>query len=459
MKLEEQRAAQERQQNANEHELFGTGESGLSDNEDHEGGPDKDDEGDDKIEESESDRIWDEYIDGDFDQKAAVLEKTIDDPNLLEKFDCFELFHELHESCRHFNDRQVFKKLTQRLKQEYPDRYKKVQGYLIQSLIQDALIEQNKTEAGKMFLEFADDADKDIDSFNRTLEQIAFDVDLDLLLSAMRRGWEKVKDSPEIVPWGIDEYANLAAEYAILKHVSEVPNPDATDSDLLKELEQFIDPDVEKLKTYLAHITGTSGKVWKSDDFNFQIKRRKEKKAKRRPKDPGEKRLSIETFSMNVHHFTSEFLGYYVRKEGVSFPKAETARSELRRYLIDRAQGELEAEPSMFEKIMQPELKNKKKQPPSFDHILCPDKKTLDVFIGKMLNFFSFKLFRAVIFFASIPAWLQFLEIKGLIEQEMRRNTMSSVFELFADIRNVIESESKDKDRLITYIEKAYSRR
>ena len=459
LKLEEQRAAEERQQNANEQKLFLTGESVLSDNEDHEGGPDDDDEGYDEIEKSESDRIWDEYKDGDFAQKAAILEKIIDDPNLLEEFDCFELFNGLHESCQHLNDRQVFKRLTQRFKQEYPDRYKEVLGYLLQSLIQDALIEENKTEAGKMFLEFADDADENIDSFNRTLEQMAFDGDLDLLLSAMHKGWEKVKDSSEIVPWGVDEYANLAAEYAILKHVSEVSNPDATDSDFLKELEQFIDPDVENLKTYLAHITGTSGKVWKLDDFNFQIKRRKDKKAKRRPKDSGEKRLSIETFSMNVHHFTSEFLGYYARKEGVSFPKAEIARSELRRYLIDRAQGELEEEPSMFEKIMQPELKNKKRQLPSFDYILYPDKKTLDVFIGKMLNFFSFRLFRAIIFFESIPAWLRFLEINGLIEQEMRRNTVSSVFELFGDIRNVIERESKDKGRLIAHIEKAYSDR
>lgn len=129
LKLEEQRAAEERQQNANEQKLFLTGESVLSDNEDHEGGPDEDDEGDDDIEKSESDRIWDEYKDG----------------------------------------------------------------------------------------------------------------DLDLLLSAMHKGWEKVKDSSKIVPWGVDEYDNLAAEYAILKHVSEVSNPDATDSDFLKELEQFIE--------------------------------------------------------------------------------------------------------------------------------------------------------------------------------------------------------------------------
>ena len=33
------------------------------------------------------------------------------------------------------------------------------------------------------------------------------------------------------------------------------------------------------------------------------------------------------------------------------------------------AEGELEEEPSLFEKMMQPELRNKKKPPPSFDHI------------------------------------------------------------------------------------------
>jgi len=159
---------------------------------------------------------------------------------------------------------------------------------------------------------------------------------------------------------------------------------------------------------------------------------------------------------MNVHNFTIEFLRYLTHEEGFSFPKAEIAGSGLKEYLIKRAEGELEEEPSLFEKMMQPELSNKKKPPPSFDHILCPDKTTFDRFIGSFLSFFNFRLFRAAIVFESIPAWLRFLEAKGLIEHEMRRKTVSSVYELYGDLRNLLEKEGEDKKYLIAKLEKAY---
>jgi len=462
LRIDEPKADEERQQNAGEQDKIDTEESVLDNNEDHENGPHEDaavavvDDNDDEIAESESDRIWGELKDGDFDRKATIIEKILDDPNLFEEFDCFELFNGLHDVCQHLDDRQVFKKLTHRLKQEYPDRYKNKLGYLLQTLIQDALVDENKTEADSLFLEFADHADADIDVFNSTLDQMACHADLDLMLSAMHRGWDKVKDSSEIVSWGVSEFGNLAAKYAIFKYISEVSDPVPTDPVFLKNLEKFIDPDVEILKTYLAHITGSSGKEWQLDDFNYQIEPRRRKKGKGKPKKKEKKRLSLETFTRNVHNFTIEFLRYLTREEGFSFPKAEIAASELREYLIKRAEGELEEEPSLFEKMMQPELKNKKKPPPSFDHILCPDKKTFDRFIGSFLSFFNLRLFRAAIVFESIPAWLRFLENKGLIEYAMRLKTGSSVYELYGALRNILEKEDEDKKCLIAYIEKAY---
>jgi hypothetical protein len=454
--IEEQRAAEKRQEKAQQKEIIFTEESVSNDRQDHEDGPAEDDKDDDEIEKSESDRIWDEFKDCDSDRKAAIIEKILDDPNLFEEFDCFELFNGLHDSCQHLKDRQVFKKLTQRLKQEYPDRYKNKFGYLLQSLIQDALIEEDKTEAGKLFLEFADNADADIDAFNRILDQMAFHGDLDLILSALHNGWEKIKDSSRIVPWGVAEFGHLAAEYEIFKYISEVSNPDSTDPNFLRNLNKFINPDVENLKNYLSHITGTSAKEWNLDDFNYQIKKMRRKKGNGQPKKKEKKRLSIETFTSNVHNFTNEFLRYLTREEGVSFPKAEIAKSELRQYLLKRAEGGLEEEPSLFEKMMQPELKDKEKPPPSFHHILCPDKKTLERFLGSRLSFFSFRIFRVAIFFESIPAWLRFLESKGLIEHEMQRKTVSSIYELYGDIRNIFEREGEDKQCLIENIEKAY---
>jgi hypothetical protein len=458
--IDEQKADEEIQQKAREQDTIDTEESVLNDNEVREIGPSEDaaDVKDEEKEkkESESDLIWAEFVGGDFDQKAAIIEKILGAPDLFEKFDCFELFNGLHDACQHLDDRQVFKKLTHWLKQEYPDRYMKKLGYLLQTLIQDALIDENKIEADRLFLEFADHADADIDIFNSTLDQMASYADLDLMLSAMHRGWDKVKDSSKIVPWGVSEFGNLGAKYEIFKYISEVSDPVATDPHFLKKLEKFIDPDVEILKTYLTHITGSSEKVWKLDDFNYQINPGRRKKGRGKPKYKEKKTLSLETFTINVHNFTIEFLRYLTREEGFSFPKAEIAGSGLKEYLIKRAEGELEEEPSLFEKMMQPELRNKKKPPPSFDHILCPDKTTFDRFIGSFLSFFNLRFCRAAIVFESIPAWLRFLEAKGLIEHKMRRETVSSVYELYGALRNILEKEGEDKKYLIAKLERVY---
>ncbi|CAB1068839.1 hypothetical protein D1AOALGA4SA_485 [Olavius algarvensis Delta 1 endosymbiont] len=287
--IDEKRADEEIQQNAREQEIIDTEESVLNDNAVREIGPSEDtadvkDEEREEISESESDLIWAEFEGSDFDQKAAIIEKILGDPDLFEEFDCFELFNGLHDVCQHLDDRQVFKKLTHWLKQEYPDRYINTMGYLLQTLIQDALIDDIETEAGRLFLEFADHADADIDIFNSTLDQMASYADLDLMLSAMHRGWDKVKDSPKIVPWGVSEFGNLGAKYEIFKYISKVSDPVPTDPNLLKKLEKFIDPDVEMVKTYLTHITGSSGKQWKLEDFNYQIKPKRRKKGRSKPK-------------------------------------------------------------------------------------------------------------------------------------------------------------------------------
>ncbi len=451
--LEEQKAVEERLQKANVQEKIMAEASGLNKNEDHEDGPDEENEV--ETEKSESDRIWDEFLAGDFNQKAVTLEKLLDNPDLLDEFDCFELFSSLHDACQDSNDRKIFKTLTQRLKEEYPDEHYDILKYLQQYGIHDALVENNKTNADNLFLEFAENADIDIDMFNSMLDQMICLSDLDLLLRAMHKGWDTVKNSSNIVPWGIDEYANLAAEYEIFKYISQVSDPDPADPDFIKKLEKFIDPAVETLETYIPYILGTSGKEWTPDDFNYQKNKSKSKKKKKgKSKAPEKKSLSVETFSENVSYFTTEFLGYLTRKEKFSFPKADIARSALKSYIIKRAQGELEKEPSIFREIKQPGLKNKKPPSPSFENILCPDKKTFDIFLGSMLSLFSFRLFRAVMVFETIPAWLRFIESKGFIDHEMRHKTMSSIYELYEDMRKIIKGE--DKQFLIENIEKAY---
>ena len=76
------------------------------------------------------------------------------------------------------------------------------------------------------------------------------------------------------------------------------------------------------------------------------------------------------------------------------------------------AEGKLDPRPSMYDAVMQPERKLPKPPPPI--HPLCPDRVTLDVFLGRMMGMFNSLYHAAAAVFQAVPAWLRFLESRRL---------------------------------------------
>ena len=400
--------------------------------------------------ETEDDLIWNEFLRGSFKQRADIINEIMDRPGFMAKFDCFELFNELHASTQSPSDCQSFKELIQKLKEQDADNYHSISAFAYTVLIEYAIFDGNNAEAEKIFLEFAENPDKDIDSFNIILEQMVYCSDLDLLLIAMRKGWEKVKNSSKIVSWGIDEYARLASNYEIFHYISVTPQPDPMNPDLLTRLKKFVDPDNEKLKNYIAALTNTSERNWSVEDFNYRIRDSKKRKTKGTRKEVLNRVewISNETFSTNVNGITDEFLGYLVRKENFSYPKAEMAKLDLSKYFIQRLQKKLKNK----NRLLDPSNKSQTK----FEQILCPDHQSLSVYVDNMFDFFSFRVFRAAILIETIPAWLRFIESKGLIDNSVKQRAIASTYKLVGILTKIINEHEKEKQYVIPQLERAF---
>src|SRR5262249_1629197 len=115
------------------------------------------------------------------------------------------------------------------------------------------------------------------------------------------------------------------------------------------------------------------------------------------------------------------FLGELHRIEGVSLARGDLARKAIMRYILERHAGELEPSESPFDFGRRPKVqKPPRPAPPAPPHPLCPDRATLDHFIGGMLGFISPQYYDAAATLELVPAWLRFLERHELLTAERR---------------------------------------
>jgi len=397
-------------------------------------------------------QFWKTYQQGDFNQKVSIVEKSLEEPDAFRKYDYFELISALYDSFRTTEDFYAIKRIINTLKINYPDIYENDFGLFTDYLIRMAMASHNHVEAIKLMLEFTERAADNMNTFCMLIDYLSYYFDVDILLEIMHRGWKSLKDSYDIMAFEIRDYVMQSVEFEIFKYVRESTNPDPEKDSLLKKIEYFTEPDLPKIEKFMSHITGKADHVWTQEDFNYKSKMSKPSIKKKGKPQKNPKKLPLNIFNENVNSLSGEFLEYLINTEGYFFPKARIAHLELRDYIKSRAEGNIENKYSLLEKVINPKSKMTQKIV-YFDHILCPDKKTTGNFISMSLTGWNNRLYCMIIFYESIPAWLKFLELKGLIDDQTRQYTLTKVFELFDLFKKIIMSYSKDYLHIIPQIE------
>jgi hypothetical protein len=128
----------------------------------------------------------------------------------------------------------------------------------------------------------------------------------------------------------------------------------------------------------------------------------------------------------------------------VPYTKGELARGNLFEYILERHDGELEPDDDGPFGERKPSGKRKPKTVSTRRSLLCPDRGTLDRFLVRFLSFFSFRCYPAAATFELVPAWLRFLESRGLIDAEQRTQTLSELRGLATDLHKVWEKHTAD---------------
>jgi len=159
--------------------------------------------------------------------------------------------------------------------------------------------------------------------------------------------------------------------------------------------------------------------------------------------------LPVDLARRNLFNLSIEFLGHLHRDENISLSKGELARCQLIEYILQRFDGRLEPQESLFDlkprRSKTHRRKPKRRQP---SHALCPDQETLDRFLGGMLSFINPQFYKAAATFELLPAWLRFLESRGLIDAAKHRETSQMLRSLIPSMRQIWENRPHDRSLL-----------
>ena len=83
-------------------------------------------------------------------------------------------------------------------------------------------------------------------------------------------------------------------------------------------------------------------------------------------------------------------------------------------------------------------------EPRVSENVLCPDRETLDKFLGGLLYFMNPQTYDVAATFELLPTWLRFLESRGLIQQEQREATLSQLRDMQDRMIKLYESDRTD---------------
>ncbi|MBD3378037.1 hypothetical protein GF406_23610 [candidate division KSB1 bacterium] len=371
------------------------------------------------------DVFWHAYEKADFNSKLEMIESLIDDPKLHDREIIFEVFNELSESAQSQKEHHQYRAMVDLLKANLYEQYEKNANYLLGPCINFLILERDYQALKPEFVEYGRFASQNLDLFFPRADQVAFHGQTETLRDGYRAGWNAVKNSEDLMPWAINEFAENGAQLELFMSMQDQPTP-ALDKDLIKRTEYFVSLDLDSFKYYFDILTGKQTGDWTPEMFDQPVHTLKADQK--------------QELSEKVSWLTMEFFVYLAHHAKHPLTRVELMREELSKYLIKRLVGDLESRHSGKKSTHNPWAR----------HILCPDRSTLDTYLSDLMGFMSGRYYRGVALFSSLPHWCDFLKHYSLVESETLDRALESIASLSPHLETIFEKRENDDYALQT---------
>lgn len=242
-------------------------------------------------------------------------------------------------------------------------------------------------------------ASVDLDLFHRVADLLAWRGHTRLLTEVLQEALPRVQTGGGIMDRALESFEITVIACTYFRLLEESPSLDPFDPAVHQRLPKLSNLTCDYPEAFLQHVVGVRTEPWSLQELA----------------DPNWETL---------FHLSLEFVGHVHRTEGVPYLKAELGRRQIVRYLRERHKGVLHDRRSMLDRVLHPRPPKPRPRP---DHILCPDIRTLDAFLADLLDFLNPQVYRVVACLEMIPAWIRFLEGKGLVEAAQGAKVLPSL--------------------------------
>lgn len=371
--------------------------------------------------------FWKRFMDAPYEKQWVMTTKMLaEEPELCDGEMVFEITNTLFAPAVAAAETERFKQLLDQLEEIVPEAYNEELSYILEWRTQIALIEGDEAGLERYFYEFSPLAGDQLDTYYRIINALTYHGKLEILYEGMRQARSCVAGGGDLVPWAYGEFTEKLGDLEVLQLLNQDPAlrpDDPTLEQRFAEYELTIEHDI--FSTILDYRTGRQTPSWTIADIRIP---------KGKKKHPAQDRYAC---------LLAAFTHYACHVEGVSLTKAEMARDELDRYLIQRRQGELDETGDDYGRRSKRRRKRKTKHGVT-QHPLCPDAQTLDKYMAQLMGFMSFQYYKAFALFELIPTWLRFLTKYDILDEENEQQTVQALSYLKGYLIQIADNHLSD---------------
>lgn len=351
-------------------------------------------------------------------QKVEIFQRALTDGRLSSTDAAIEVGLEMletlyEETAVHPNP--PFAELITSTRAHAPELYEAEAGTLLEWQITRALRDGRFADLPTLTQELAQRAAEFPTELLAAAEKLAYYGQITPLAAMLRDAWPHIQ-AADFEETAVEEYVVQAMNYLIMEHVTTTAVPDPTSPDLLALLDPFAEVDADELRDYIAELSGQQRRVWQPDDFVV-------------PPQAGKSVTIPPIVEDNLIHLLREFM-HAAQEDGVPISRAALAYWPLHEYLLAR----LEESARAYQPKRKAEARVARR---SYGlSYLCPTPITLAQFLAARLESALPRHYPAAALVAVLPAWLRFLQQRGLITPEQQKQALRGLQELLPELRD-----------------------
>lgn len=384
--------------------------------------------GDDEIDPNteQIDAFWEAFDDAEGDRKWELCRSAINDQLPDSEF-VFESFIELHRDTLKRGLENRFVQLVLHLREKCPDAYRETIVHLFEWVF-PLLSPTERESLAPGFVDdlIADGADQ-IEPFLNVVDMLAVLGEDTLYTRVVRATQESVAAADSLLEWAVDIYRSQYLDTYLFEYLENTPAEIRRDPERIDEMIQNF-PDRDNLvdDEFIAYALRLAGErhLWTRDDFPVYTSGRQDD------------RIPSTTVD-NLAYLVQEFVACLRWEEGIPFIKGDLGVSELRKFLSSQEIPSSKKKPkSRKTQSSSPDLHPAPVLP------FCPNRQQLDGYLFELVSFLNYQPYRAVALMEIIPAWLQFLDERGLIDADSHVASLRSLRDIADSLQVHLTNES-----------------